>query len=164
MAGDLILWLALALCWLSTLLGAPGTLLMLVAALVYGWATAFREMSGNTLIWLAGVSLPVEVLDQLLGLWAARRYGASWTGLAGGFIGGFVGAALLGGVMPLVGVVPGALLGSFVGAYLAELAVCRNSAVALRAAWGSFLGRIAGIVLKMAAGVVMALLIYRALY
>jgi uncharacterized protein len=164
MAYDVILWIALALSWLSTLLGAPGTLLMLLVAGAYGWATGFREMSGATLGWLTAVALPVEVLDQLLGLWAARRYGASWTGLAGGFAGGLIGAALLGGVMPVVGVVPGALIGSFLGAYLAEYAVCRDSPQALRAAWGSFLGKIAGIVLKMAAGVVMALLIYRALY
>jgi uncharacterized protein len=75
-----------------------------------------------------------------------------------------LGAALMGSVLPLIGVVLGALLGGFVGAYVAEYAAQRDSPAALRAAWGSFLGRIAGIALKMGAGLAMAYLLYRALY
>jgi uncharacterized protein YqgC (DUF456 family) len=163
-AADVILWLAMGLAWLSILLGAPGTLIMLLAAALFGWMTGFHRLSLSTLGWLAAVALPAELLDQLLGLWAARRYGASWVGLAGGFAGGILGASLLGSALPLVGVLPGALVGSFVGAYLAELMAHRDSPLALRAAWGSFLGKIAGIALKMAAGVIMAVLLYRALY
>lgn len=163
MAGELILWVALALAWLSTLLGAPGTLLMLLAAAVYGCATGFRSLSPATLGWLAAISLPAELLDQLLGFWTARRSGATWIGMAGAFVGGLAGAALLGGVLPLIGVVPGALLGSFVGAYAAEYASRRDSAAALQAAWGGFVGRIAGMTLKMAAGLVMAWLVYHTL-
>jgi uncharacterized protein YqgC (DUF456 family) len=163
-AAEIALWSVLALAWLSILLGAPGTLMMLLAACVYGWATGFREITPSTLGWLAAISLPAELLDQFLGFWAARRYGASWTGMAGGFVGGLIGATLLGGVLPVVGVVPGALIGSFAGAYLAELATRRDPPLALRAAWGSFLGKIAGIALKMGAGVLMAIMVYRALH
>jgi uncharacterized protein YqgC (DUF456 family) len=161
--GQVILWVALGLSWLSILLGLPGTVLMLVAAAIYGWATGFGEITGRTLAWLAAIALPVEVLDQLLGLWAARRYGATWIGMAGAFFGAMAGAALLNGVLPLIGVVPGALLGSFAGAYAAEYATRRDSPAALRAAWGGFLGKIAGIALKMSAGLLMAWFVYRAL-
>jgi uncharacterized protein len=137
---------------------------MLLAAGVYGWATGFRVVTPSTLGWLAAVALPAELLDQLLGFWAARRYGASWTGMAGGFVGGLVGATLLGGILPLVGVVPGALVGSLAGAYLAELAVRRDSPLAFRAAWGSFMGKIAGLAVKLAAGVLMAIMLYRVLH
>jgi uncharacterized protein len=164
MAADIILWLALAAAWLSTLIGAPGGLLMLLVAGIYAWATGFREVNIATLGWLAAFAIPSEILDQLLGFWAARRYGASWTGLFGGFVGSMLGAALMGSVLPLIGVVLGALLGGFVGAYVAEYASQRDSPAALRAAWGSFLGRIAGIALKMGAGLAMAYLLYRALY
>jgi uncharacterized protein YqgC (DUF456 family) len=159
----LILWLTLGICWLSTLVGAPGALLMLVAAVLYGWATGFREIGVHTLIWLGAIAVPIEALDQLLGFWAARRYGATWPGMAGAFMGGMIGAALLGSVLPLVGVVPGALIGSFVGAYAGEYATRRDAPAALRAAWGGFLGRIAGITMKMSAGLVMVWMIYRSL-
>jgi uncharacterized protein YqgC (DUF456 family) len=162
MAGHLILWSALALAWLSTLLGAPGAALMLAVAAVYGWATGFHEVTWSTLGWLAAIAVPAEVIDQGMGFWFSRRYGATWVGLAGGFAGGVVGASLLGGALPVIGIVPGALLGSFAGAYLGEYAGRRDPSAALRAAWGSFLGRIAGIVLKLAAGVMMAGVIYRA--
>jgi uncharacterized protein len=163
-AAELILWLAIGLAWLSILLGVPGTLIMLLAAALFGWLDGFHRVTLSTLGWLAAVALPAELLDQLLGLWAARRYGASWIGMAGGFAGGVIGATLLGGLLPLVGVLPGALVGSFIGAYLAELAARRDSPLALRAAWGSFLGKMAGIALKMAAGAVMAVLLYQALH
>jgi uncharacterized protein len=164
MAADVLLWLAMAIAWLSTLVGAPGCILMLLVAGVYGWSTGFREVNLHTLVWLTALAVPSEILDQLLGLWAARRYGASWTGLLGGFVGGMIGAGLLGSALPRLGVVLGALLGGFAGAYLAEYIAQRDAAAALRAAWGSFLGRMAGIALKMGAGLAMAWLLYRAIY
>ena len=96
---------------------------MLLVAGVYGWSTGFREVDFRTLGWLAALAIPSEILDQLLGFWAARRYGVSWTGLLGGFIGGMIGAGLMGSALPLVGVVLGALLGGFAGAYLCR--ICR---------------------------------------
>ena len=163
MAGHVALWVVLAVAWLSILLGAPGVLLMLMAALIYAWATGFHEITWPTIGWLAAIALPAEVIDQLLGFWASRKYGATWIGMAGGFGGGMIGASLLGGVLPLIGVVPGALVGSFLGAYLAEYIARRDSPAALHAAWGSFLGRIAGIALKLGAGVMIGWVIYRAL-
>ncbi len=162
MAGQIVLWVVLVVAWLSTLLGLPGTAIMLLAAGVYGWATGFHAVTLPTLGCLAAIALPAEVLDQVLGIWASRRFGASWLGMVGGFAGGVGGAALLGGVLPLVGVVPGALLGAFAGAFLAEYAKSRDAPAALHAAWGSFLGRIAGIALKMSAGALMLWVIYLA--
>lgn len=158
-----ILWLALGICWLSTLLGAPGALLMLAVVGLYAWLTGFQEIRSNTLVWLGAIAIPVELLDQLLSVWAARRYGATWPGMAAAFVGGMIGASLLGSALPLIGVVPGALLGSFVGAFVGEYVARRDAPAALRAAWGSFLGRIAGITIKMSASLVMAWLVFRAL-
>jgi hypothetical protein len=77
MAGRLILWIALALSWLSILLGLPGTLLMLLSAVVYGWATGFQRIGGRVLVEggfvgrIAGITLKLSA-GALMALWVYR--------------------------------------------------------------------------------------------
>ena len=84
-------------------------------------------LDARTLWWMAGIALPVEGLDQLLGIWAARRYGATFLGVAGSLAGGIVGSILLTPLFPIVGTVLGAFAGAFAGAYLVEWAVQRDA-------------------------------------
>jgi uncharacterized protein YqgC (DUF456 family) len=150
--GNILYLGLLAVAWVTIPIGLPGTLIMVALSLLYGWLTGFREMDGRTLLWMAAIAVPVEGLDQLLGIWAAKRYGATFKGILGSVAGGILGSMLLSPVMPIVGTVIGAFAGAFVGAYLIEWLVQKDSRRALEAAWGGFVGRIAGIILKMLAG------------
>src|SRR5688572_18558083 len=105
---DAVYLVVLALAWLAIPIGAPGTLIMLGVSLLYGWSTSFRELDGRDLWWIAGAALPVEAADQVLGIWAARRYGATFKGILGSLVGAILGSLLLTGVFPIVGTVVGA--------------------------------------------------------
>ena len=74
--GAIVYWVLLLVAWLAIPFGAPGALIMLALSLLYAWLTGFQEPAGHALIWIAAVTLPAEAADQLLGIWAARRYGA----------------------------------------------------------------------------------------
>ena len=79
-------------------------------------------------------------------------------------MGGIAGSILLSPLMPVVGTVIGAFVGAFVGSYVVEWLVQKDSRRALHAAWGGFVGRIAGIILKMVAGGWIIYLAYAALF
>jgi uncharacterized membrane protein (Fun14 family) len=58
----------------------------------------------------------------------------------------------------VIGSVIGAFVGSFAGAVLFQLTREGSASVALRAGWGAVLGRAAAAALKMALGIVIAVL------
>jgi hypothetical protein len=148
---------------LATIFGLPGTLIAFALALAYGAATGFAPL-GSRLLWLLlGLALVAEVADQVLGIWAARRYGASVKGVVGSIAGGILGAILLAPLLPVVGGIVGAFGGAYLGALLVEQHLRRDWAAARRAAWGNFLGRAAGTMLKLGIGVAMIVLVGRAL-
>jgi len=162
--ANILYLVVLVLAWLAIPLGVPGTVIMLAVSLLYGWLGGFRVLDARALGWMACIALPVEGLDQLLSIWAARRYGATFPGVAGSLAGGIVGSILLSPLLPIVGTVLGAFAGAFAGAYLLEWAVQRDAQRALRAAWGGFIGRIAGMVLKMVAGGWILFLAWRSVF
>jgi uncharacterized protein YqgC (DUF456 family) len=162
--GAIILLLLMGLALLSTIIGVPGTLVIFLLALIYGWLTQFATLSGRTLLILLAMAVPAELADQLMGIWAARRYGATARGIVGSLIGGIVGGILLNGLIPIVGGVVGAFAGAFVGALLVERHVQGDWEAARRAAWGNFIGRAAGIMLKLVVGVIMMVVVARAIY
>ena len=78
--------------------------------------------------------------DYLIPLWGAKKFGGGRYGIWGCSIG-----LLAGWWMGPWGVVLGPLAGAFIGEWLAH----QNSQKALRAAWGSFAGFLAGTLLKL---------------
>ena len=87
----------------------------------------------------------------------AKRFGASttaaWLSLLGGFLGALILGPFLAVPLNVVGPVAGAFLGAFISVVLYERRQKQNWREALRAGWGTLLGRVAGIALKMVVGV-----------
>jgi len=162
-AGAILLLVLMGLALLSTVIGLPGTLLVFLLALLYGWMTHFSVLTGRTLGILLAMAVPAELADQLLGIWAARRYGASTRGIIGSIVGGIVGGLALNGLLPILGGVIGAFAGAYVGSLLVERQVQGDWQAARRAAWGNFLGRAAGIMFKLVVGTVMITIVGRAI-
>ena len=99
--------------------------------------------------WFLRISVAVEVVEFVVGGWAARRAGSSRWGFWGAIVGGFLGALWMTPVLPLIGSLAGALVGAFVGAAVFEYIGQSDVRRALRAGWGAFLGAASGKILKL---------------
>ncbi|MBW6394836.1 MAG: DUF456 family protein [Thermus sp.] len=133
----------------------PATLLILAAALLHEALVGFRELSLGLWLVLGVLALLAMSLDNLATLLGARRYGAGRAGLWGAFVGGVLGLFL--------GVV-GVLVLPFVLAWLFEYLSGRKPEEALRAAWGTLVGLMGGVVAKVIVHVAMGILVIRAIF
>jgi uncharacterized protein YqgC (DUF456 family) len=138
--------------------GFPGTFVILAAAFLYALVTEFAVITWQTLGVLLGAALLAEGAEAVTGLVGARRYGSGKLGVAASIVGGIAGAVLGAPILFGLGAIPGALAGAFGAAVLAELVQGRSSWEALRAGWGTFLGRLAGTAVKGVLAVAMAVI------
>jgi uncharacterized protein YqgC (DUF456 family) len=138
--------------------GFPGTFIILAAAFLYALGTGFSVITWTTLGVLLAAALLAEGAEALAGLAGARKYGSGRLGIVASIVGGIAGAVLGAPLFFGLGAVPGAMVGAFAGAVLAEFARGRSSREALRAGWGTFLGRLAGTVVKGALAVAMTVI------
>ena len=130
----------------------PGTPVIFVGALVYGWITDFREITVYVLVALGIMALIAQLLDSLASSIGAKKFGSSRWGIAGAIVGSIVGI-FIGGPIGLA-VFP------FLFAFLFELlAAGRTAKQSLRTAFGSLLGVLGGIVMQFVFGVVMVVAI-----
>ena len=104
-----------------------------------------------------GIAFSGEIIDNWLGFRFAKRYGGSTRSGWGALLGGLVGA-VIGVPIALIGSVIGAFVGSFIGAALFELSYSRHAGVAARAGWGAVMGRVAAAAVKIALGIVLAVI------
>jgi len=125
----------------------PGILLIYAGYLLYGFATGWQAYGLAAIVGWSVVTALVLLLDVFAGAIGARKYGATRFGTWGSLIGGVIGALAAG--------FPGLILGPFVGATAGELLRGRSHREALRSGWGTFLGFMAGSVIKIAICVVM---------
>lgn len=138
-------------------LGLPGLWVMVGGILAYGWLTAFRSVGVATIAIVLGIAFLGEILDQWLAFYYAKRYGGSTRSGWGALLGGLIGA-IIGVPIAIIGSVVGAFLGSFVGAALFEFTYTRHAGVATRAGWGALVGRAAAAAVKIAIGLVIAVI------
>src|SRR5215468_9006865 len=140
--------------------GFPGTIIILGAVFVYALATHFAAGIGVTFfIVLCILTLLAETADNWLSAIAARRFGASTASIWLSFIGGVAGAIAIGGPLSIVFGPLGPIAGGFAGAFAVvvahELYLRRTLIEALHAGLGTFLGRMAGMILKVVISVAM---------
>ena len=133
----------------------PATLVILLAAFLHELLVGFRELSLGVWLLLGVLALLAMVLDNLAALLGARRYGAGRAGLWGAFLGGLLGLFL--GVF-------GVLFLPFLLAWLFEYLSGRKPEEALRAAWGTLVGLMGGVVAKVLVHLAMGLLVVRAIF
>ena len=149
----ILLFLGMILGLVSIPFGFPGTLIILGCVLIYSLVTQFAAGVGfSFLLFLCVLTLAAETADHWLSAIGARRYGASTGSIWLSFAGGFVGAIMIGGPLAVLFGPLGPLVGGFVGAFVIvvvhELYLRKDLGEALRAGWGTFLGRMAGMILK----------------
>lgn len=88
-----------------------------------------------------GIAIVVWILDYIVPAWGTKRFGGTKYGMIGSSIGLILGLLFLG---PF-----GIIIGPFAGAFIGELIKdSKDSSKALKAAFGSFLGFLAGTFVK----------------
>ncbi len=119
----------------------PGSALLVVGAVLVGWADGFTRVSGLTVAVCVALGLAIWVVDFLASVLGAKAFGASRWALVGGSVGVVVG---------LFFGLPGIVLGPAVGALVFEYARDPKFGQALRAGVGAFLGFVLGTAVKVA--------------
>jgi uncharacterized protein YqgC (DUF456 family) len=128
-------------CLVPVLPGPPISYLGLILLHV----TKFGHFSKTVLIALAAITIIVTILDYIVPVWGTRKFGGSKYGMRGATVGLIIGLFL-----GPVGIIVGPLIGAIVG----ELIFKDDMKYALKAGFGSLLGFLTGIGLKLAASFV----------
>ena len=148
--------------------GLPGTIVILVSVLIYAIVTDFSAGVG---VWffvlLCILTAIAETADNWLTAIGARKYGASTASMWLSLLGGVAGAIVIGGALAFVlgpiGPVVGGFAGAFLVVFLYERSHGKSTREALRAGWGTFLGRAAGIALRLVIAIAMVIAVAAAI-
>ena len=109
-------------------------------------ASKFGDFSLTVLIVLGVITIVVSILDYVVPIWGTKKFGGSKYGTRGATVGLIIGLFL-----GPVGIIIGPLAGAVVG----ELIFKDDMKYAIRAGFGSLLGFLTGVGLKLAASFVM---------
>jgi uncharacterized protein YqgC (DUF456 family) len=108
--------------------------------------TRFADVSQKLFIILGIIAVVVTVLDYIVPIWGTRHFGGSKYGARGATVGLVIGLFL----GPA-----GIIIGPFLGAFVGELIFKDDVKYALKAGFGSLLGFMTGVGLKLAASLLM---------
>jgi uncharacterized protein len=139
-------FLAFLVFWLIGIVGTfipviPATLIIFVGSVIATLWDGFQLWPDLPfLLSFLALTILISLVDNFASAWGARRFGGSrqagWGALIGGLVGIFI---------PF-----GLIVGPLAGALIAELVWVRKPPLeALRAAWGTLIGLITGIVAKL---------------
>ena len=140
-SGSLLIILGIAGCLLPILPGPPLSYLGLIAIHL----TSKIDFSSKFLISWGIIVIVVSILDYVIPIWGTKFFGGSKYGVWGSMLG-----LLAGLFIPPVGII----IGPFIGAVAGEM-LAGNRQNALKAGFGSFIGFIAGTVVKMLVSLIM---------
>ena len=130
--------------------GIPGTPVSYLALLLLHW-TERISYSPQFLVITGFICVVITVLDYVVPVWGTKKFGGTKAGVRGSTIGLIIGIL----VLPMLGIVLGPfgilgiLGGPFVGAYVGEKMGGTPDNLAWRSAFGSFIGFLAGTLMKI---------------
>ncbi len=175
--GTVVFVITLFVGVLATLVGLPGTALILLDTIIFSACHSFQRPPWWFLLILLVLSILAEVSDNLLSALGVKAGGGSsrtslWA-LIGGVVGAIVGAnfspvlSLLGMTGGLAGVVFGvivpplalAAVGGFLASYICELRTGKSPVEARKAGWAALVGRLAGVLFKVVVASVMVAIV-----
>ena len=133
----------------------PGTMIIWLAAIFYGWALGWEQLGWVTFGFMTFFMLVGIIADILGGQFGAKIGGASCLAILAGSIIGFI-LGILGSLVgtPLVGCLVG-ILGTLGGILLVEFVRYRNWDSAVAATKGFLAGTTAGMMARVTAGIMM---------
>lgn len=142
--------------------GLPGVPISYAAMLLLHFFTDITY-SNETLIIYGVLCAVITIVDYFVPIWGTKKFGGTKAGVRGSTIGLVVGVV----VLPILGIVIGPfgligiLAGPFVGAYIGEKMSGVDDSLAWRSAIGSFVGFVAGTLLKVVYSIVVAVVVIK---
>ncbi len=120
----------------------PGSLIVWLGVLTHRlWMGPEESVTWKIVIITGGIMLIGQLADFVMGVWGARKFGASWKGAVGAFAGAFVGFFL---PPPLFWLIVGPIIGAVIG----ELSAGRSFRDGGKAGLGTVVGGIVAFALK----------------
>ncbi len=132
----------------------PGTPFSYAGLLVVHFSGVV-EFSTFFLVAWGIVVLAIQFLEHLLPAYTTRKFGGSAYGVTGSTIGMILGMLFF----PPLGFFLGTLLGAFVGEFIYK----QDVSVALKSAWGSFIGFLTGTMIKVTVAAMIAFSFFKAI-
>ncbi len=163
-AGTALFILILAIGFFSITFGIPGTWIILLDAILYGWGTHFKVLTPHVLITLTVLAISGEILEFFLSIKGIKRSKPSKGVVIVSFFSGIFLAVLMAPLFLGFGAVLGALIGTFGGAFLMEYSAEKRVGHAMHIGWKAFLGRLAGFIAKLAVATIMVVIIFSRLF
>ena len=147
-----ILWISLGIILL--VVGIIGCILPVLPGQALSWASMLMlqftddpPFTAKFLVIWALITAGVTILDCYVPIWGTKKFGGSKWGVWGATIGLIVGIFFF----PPIGLI----LGPFLGAFVGELLSGRDSNSALKSGFGSFIGFLAGTMMKLVISFIM---------
>lgn len=120
--------------------GIPGPPIAYIGLLIQVFKTENPFTTKFLIIW-ALIMIAVSLLDYIVPVIGTKKFGGSKRGVWGSVIGLFAGIFFF----PPIGLI----IGPFLGAFIGELTGGKETESALKAGFGSFMGFITGVALKL---------------
>ena len=142
--------------------GLPGVPICYAAMILLHFFTDITY-SNETLIVYGILCAVITVVDYFVPIWGTKKFGGTKAGVRGSTIGLIVGVV----VLPILGIVIGPfgligiLAGPFFGAYIGEKMSGVDDKLAWRSAIGSFVGFVAGTLLKVVYSLVVGFVVVK---
>ncbi|NBB79414.1 MAG: DUF456 family protein [Verrucomicrobia bacterium] len=136
----------------------PGSVIVWIGVMIHRlWMAPDDSVSWKIVILCGMLTLIGLMGDFVLGMWGARKFGASWKGAVGALAGAFIGFFL---PPPLFWLIVGPILGAILG----ELAAGRTFRDGGRAGIGTVIGGIVAFALKFGISVCVIALFFLHLF
>ena len=161
---SILFLLILSVGFFAIIFGIPGTWIILLDAVLYGWITHFKILTPRLLLALTLLAIAGETLEFFLSIKGIKQARPARGVVLASFFGGLFLAIMMAPLFLGIGAIFGALIGAFGGAFLMEYLAQRRLMRAAHIGWKAFLGRLAGFLSKlMIASIMTALIVTRLL-
>ncbi len=155
---------ALGVTSLIFLIGLATSLLPIVPGSLIVWSGVILHklwMGDASVAWkfviITGIlTLIGQFADFVMGVWGARKFGATWKGMVGALLGGFIGFFL---PPPLFWLIVGPVVGAIIG----ELLAGRSFKAGSKAGFGTVIGGVVAFALKFGLSLCVVSLFFLAL-
>lgn len=156
-----LIWIILAAVFIIA--GIIGAFLPIIPGLPFSYLglfilhlTGVTHFSTSFLVLWAIVIVAIMVLENALPVYTSKKFGGTTYGATGSTIGMIVGLIFF----PPLGIFFGTLIGAFIG----EMIFKQDVNVALKSAWGSFIGFLSGTMIKTFVAIMFAIMFIKAVF
>lgn len=153
-AVKIIIFVVAFLLYLIQIIGIPGNFAVVLASLAY-LIFSDTPIGWGKIILILVLAISGEIVESIMGLLGAKKFGASKKGMVAAGIGGLVGGILGSMVLPIVGSILGVFLGIFFFTFMTEYRLEeRDAQEAKRAGLGAVLGKVFALAYKYSVGMI----------